>query len=131
MPCSFVVKNGSNSFARVCSSMPVPVSDDAQPRVAAGFPFDQRERAAVSVDVDFLDADGHAAALRHRVARVDDEVQHDLLDLPGVGDDHQRLRRADDLEVDLRTDQPAQHRVHAAHDVAEREHAAAGSPAGG
>ena len=92
MPCSLVVKNGSNSFARVCSSMPVPVSDDAQPRVAAGFPFDQRDRRGL-VDVDFLDAHRHASALRHRIARVDDQVQHDLLDLAGVGDDHQRLRR--------------------------------------
>ena len=41
------------------------------------------------------------------------------------------VRRADDLELDLRADQAAQHRVHAADDVAEREQRAAASPDAG
>ena len=80
LPCSLVVKNGSKSRARVCSSMPVPVSltlrrayDPARAlRVGGGVRF---------VELDLVDLDGQPPAVGHRVARVDDQVQHDLLDL--------------------------------------------------
>ena len=37
------------------------------------------------LDVDVLGGDGEHAARRHGVARVDDQVDHDLLELSGVG----------------------------------------------
>ena len=61
--------------------------------------------------------------MRHGIPRVDHQIQHDLLGLAGVGHHHQRFGRRDDLELDFRTDQPPQHRVHAPDDVAERKSA--------
>ncbi len=42
-------------------------------------------RAACLVDVDVVREDIEAATLRHRVARVDGEIQQHLLDLPRIG----------------------------------------------
>ena len=78
-------------------------------------------RRPVLAELDLVEPHGDAAAVGHRVARVDDEVHHALLDLSRVGDDDERPGGDDDLEIDLRSDQPAQHRVHAAYDVGERE----------
>src|SRR4051794_15674255 len=91
----------------------------AEANVTAGSAFHQRD--AVVVLIDFFDADGHAPTVGHRIACVDDEVQHDLFGLPGIGENQKRLRRADDLEVDFRSDEAAEHGIHASNDVSERE----------
>ena len=77
------------------------------------------------VQIHFFDAHREAPALGHGVARVDDEVHHHLLELARIGHDDDRRRAARDIELDFRPDQPAQHRVHSADDVAEREQAGA------
>ena len=61
------------------------------------------------------------SAMRHGVPRVDDEIQQDLLDLPLVGHHYRRPRRPDADQLDFGPHEPAQHRLHAADRVAERE----------
>src|SRR5204862_4001734 len=53
--------------------------------------------------------------------RVDDEVEYDLFDLTGIGDDADGVFRADHVEVDVGFDQPADHLFHPADDVPERD----------
>ena len=56
-------------------------------------------------------------AVRHRIARIDDEIQNDLLQLSAVGEHHAGRGVAAIHEGDLGSNQPAQHRFGAAHDV--------------
>ncbi len=124
-PCSFVVKKGSNSRARVAASIPVPVSATLSLAYEPGLALDVRDGARL-VELQLVEAHRQPPAAGHRIARVDDEVQHHLLDLRGIGQDHHRGRRSHQLEFDFRPDQPAQHRVHPADDVAERDQPRAG-----
>ena len=65
--------------------------------------------------------DGELAAVGHRVPRVDAEVEDDLLDLTGVGEDRSKLLTELDLELDVLADQALEHLAHVGHDVVERE----------
>ena len=58
----------------------------------------------VLVDEGVVEADGEFASARHGVARVDDEVHEDLLDLARVGSDLAQVRVHDDGEFDVFAD---------------------------
>ena len=66
------------------AGMPWPVSDTLRPRVFSGMIADRQPRAA-SRRFDDAHVDGRRAAVRHRIAGVDDEVQHDLIERALVG----------------------------------------------
>ena len=63
----------------------------------------------------------HAAASRHRVAGVDDQVHENLLDLPRVGPGAAEIGSEVRLQLDVLTDQPAEHLVHSGHHRVEVE----------
>ena len=48
----------------------------------------------------------------HRIARVDDEVHHDLLELAGIDDDRAEVGAGLDAQLDVLADQAAEHRLH-------------------
>ena len=74
--------------------------------------------------------DEQAPAVGHRVARVDRQVDHHLLDLPAVGQHPgQRVIRAQ-LDRDVLADQPLEHRRQPAHDL-RRGRARSGRGSGG
>jgi hypothetical protein len=56
--------------------------------------------------------DGHRAASRHRVTRVDDEVHQHLTDLLRVGADRREVGLQRKLQADLGSDQPADQILH-------------------
>ena len=74
-----VVKNGSKMFWRIFSVMPTPVSVTCAITRLAVAPARQLE----------------AAALRHGVDRVQDQVGEDLAQLGGVAQDRRRLGRVE------------------------------------
>ena len=116
LPGSFVVKNGSKSRLFVCASMPSPVSLTAEHHVVPGVqPIVGRRVLLVDVDVRGLDR--QLAAVRHRVARVDDQVHEHLLDLARVGLDAAERAAEDGDDLDVLADQAAQHLLHLADDV--------------
>ena len=116
MPGSFVVKNGSKSRLFVSASMPWPVSYDAEHHVVPGVqPLVGRRVLLVDVHVRRLDR--QLASVRHRVARVDDEVHEHLLDLTRVGLHAPERAAEDGDDLDVLADQAAQHLVHLADDV--------------
>ena len=86
LPGSLVVKNGSKTCACTSAVMPQPVSLTREHHVAARARASccagHRSRVAAST---LRGLDGQPAALRHRVAGVDGEVQDHLLDLARVG----------------------------------------------
>ena len=63
-----------------------------------------------------------AAALAHRVARIDDEVDDHLLELVEVGLDQPEVAPVRDFELDLLADQPAQHHLQFRQHVGELQH---------
>ena len=58
-----------------------------------------------------------SAAVGHRVGRVDHEVHHHLLHLPGVGLDEPGVRRPRDRDRDVRRDDATEHRLVVSDDV--------------
>ena len=74
-------------------------------------------RRVLLVDVHVRGLDRQLASLRHRVARVDDEVHEHLLDLTWVGLHAPEPRFEDGDDLDVLADQAAQHLVHFAEDV--------------
>ncbi len=100
--------------------MPTPVSVTPSRAYSPGMSLHEVDRRGF-VQMDAVDGDGDASAIRHGVPCVDDQVQHDLLDLRWIGAHFRGLRLEDHLDFDFRTDQPPQHRVHAADDVVERQ----------
>jgi hypothetical protein len=63
----------------------------------------------VADDVDVVRGDGNRAPLRHRIARVDDQIQDHLLDLPAVSSHASKGGGGLDLQLDVRADQTRQH----------------------
>ena len=85
LPPSFVVKNGSKIRAAVSAVHAGSGVADRHLDVVAGLqPRMSGHADPVELDVAQLDHD--FAAVRHRIARVDDEVHEDLLDLRAVGE---------------------------------------------
>lgn len=85
-------------------------------RQGSGVPPDRR---LVEVRAGRLDADAPPSG--HRVARVDDEVENDLLDLARVCPSVAHVRTLRDDEHDVFADGPPQHLLHAADDRVELE----------
>ncbi len=88
VPVSLVVKNGSKMRARTSGVIPRPVSLTISAHVRAA---DLGPLMRWIVDNGGLDS--QHAALGHRVARVQREVQKDAFNFNDVGDDECRFRR--------------------------------------
>jgi hypothetical protein len=115
-----VVKNGSKTCSRTCSSMPTPVSETASSTCGPGAPSPCVRPALVELDVRGLDR--QRAAVGHRVAGVGGEVEDHALDLRAVGLDRREVGRERDADADVVADDPVQHRLHAGDDLVEVEH---------
>ena len=120
MPLStgFVVKNGSKTRAHGRAHAEAGVGD-REANVAAGLDVELArlrgaERAVARRDREL-------AAGRHRVARVDDEVGQQLLELAGVGLDRAEPGREHRRHRDVLADEPRQHRLDVGDDRVERE----------
>ena len=79
MPSALVVKNGSKMRARSSSAHARAVVGDAQPDAAARA---SSRRGSTPVCSEHA---ARASALRQRLLRIDQQVQHDLADLVAVG----------------------------------------------
>ena len=66
--------------------------------------------------------DGERPAVRHHVACIHDKIHDHLFELTSVGLHRAPLPHRADLELDLRTDQPAKHGCQIADDRVEVEH---------
>ncbi len=64
--------------------------------------------------VHLPDRDGQRPARGHGVPRVDHQVQHDLLELTGVGHDPAAIRRRPHHQGDVHPEQPGEHLLHLA-----------------
>ena len=58
---------------------------------------------------DVSSLDRQAAAVRHRIARIQRQIHEHLLDLAGIRFHASKRRRQHHRDLDLLTDQPAQH----------------------
>ena len=65
------------------------------------------------VELDIAQLDRDLAAVGHGVARVDHQVHENLLDLRAIGEDRRRVRPDIRRDLNLRTDEPLQHALHA------------------
>ena len=123
-PLGLVVKNGSNARAAVGAIHPDAGVADAQPDVAARVHVRPGARVG-GVDVDVLGVERQRAAVGHRVARVDREVEQHLLELAVVGHDRPQVGRQRRLEHDVLAERAAQQLLHLEHDAGQVEHARA------
>ncbi len=80
------------------------------------------ERGELRVEHFVARLDDESAAVRDRVARVQREVHHNLLDLTRVGVRARERGLELRLELHLLADQAREDRVHAVHDVVQIEH---------
>ena len=122
MPASLVVKKGSKMRARV-----------AGVHARAGVAHREHDPAADGHalflrlggvgDVHVLGGDGEHAARRHGVARVDGEVDHDLLDLAGVGVHRAEAIGERGAQLDVLADEAAQHHRQVVHERVQIERA--------
>ena len=89
LPVALVVKNGSNARSSVSSSMPTPLSltDKAIMRPA---------RASSTIAVRIVEQ----AAVGHRVAGVDGDVEQGRFELGAVGLDRAGVGREDGPDLD-------------------------------
>ena len=100
--------------------MPMPVSEMAIITYRPGYRRPML-RGVIVVDLDVGGFERQRAALGHRVAGVDRQIEQDLVDLAGIGEHRaERRRRADD-ERDVLADQPIQHLVRVGDQVVEVE----------
>ena len=97
LPTPLVVKNGSNTRGSVSGGMPAPVSVSSITRKSPCKP----STSAPAGQRDPANRQREDAAIRHRVARIDAEVQQRELELALVGADAARavLRHGPDLDV--------------------------------
>ena len=119
-PTGLVVKNGSNMRRRVASSIPQPVSLTAsrayRPGTAEGKVFNQSaSRSMVFVSIML-------PPLRHRVARIDDEIHQHLFEMTGIGADMAQAGRQGCFEFDIFADEAAEHPFHLRHGRVEIQH---------
>src|SRR6266851_416934 len=93
--------------AWVCWSIPVPVSVTSSSTKRLG---------------DVLGLDAQAPAVGHRVARIDHQIQDNLLDLPGIGFYTIELGIQHKRELNVLFDQAAQHLVQIANGLVDIQH---------
>jgi hypothetical protein len=99
---------------------PGPLVGHREERVRAGA-RDARGHLPAAVDPDVRRLDGELAAGRHGVARVDRQVDQDLLDLPRVEGDRRQRLAADDPQLDVLADEAQDHLLGAQDDLVEVE----------
>ena len=107
--------------------MPGAVVGDGQQDVVARLHVDVMH-GVLGVEVDVRRFDRQAAARYHGVARVDGQVDDDLLDLSRIEADGGEVLRADRREHDVFADQARDHLFHAMNDIVQIEHLRARSP---
>ena len=112
-PIGLVVKNGSKTFSRVSGDMPTPVSPTQTTDVVAGVDLLLAE-PLLRLDDLVGRGDRERAALGHRIAGVDREVQDRILELVGIRQRRARPRGQVDRKPDLLAQRPAQQLLHAA-----------------
>ncbi len=100
LPIAFVVKNGSNTRARVSASMPLPVSATESDDEGPGAP----------VLLHAIDPDHEPATAGHRVAGVDRQVEQDALELAAVDRGRSVIGARVHLDVHFGREQPLQDR---------------------
>ena len=100
---------------------PAPGVPDAQSDVASGTRSRTRGRRLL-VDDDVLGVECQRATAGHRVARVHREIDQNLLDLPGVGEDRPQAGAQGGHELDVLPDGPAQQLLDVARHAAEVHH---------
>ena len=122
MPSSLVVKKGSKMCSRVARSIPIPVSMDREKDVRSGPHIEMLDRVRL-VDHHVPGLDRHSSAVGHRVAGVDDEVDQDLVELPGIGADVTGVMVELEHEPHVFADQLTDHRLEATDGGIEVEHA--------
>ena len=122
MDGAFVVKNGSNTFACVCSSIPWPVSWTSSETYGPGDAA-ARRLLVRRADIDVPGRERQTSAGGHRIARVDDQVHDHLLQLCVVGN-HARLAVDErDGQVDVLANQTPEHPLHVGDEGVQVEHA--------
>ena len=113
MPVALVVKNGSKTCARASSAMPAPVSLNDEPDEPPRPRRRDSRRQISSPTSTSAGLDDQAAAVGHRVARVDRQVDDHLLELAGVGPDAAESgARGRVSSVDVLADDAPQHPLH-------------------
>ena len=118
LPGSLVVKNGSKARRMTSAFMPTPVSLTLrQTSGPAGSSAGAVAPRAVPSAPTARGAQGEPAAARHRVPRVDDQVDDHLLDLAAVHAHEQLLRGVVHGQLDVLADEPAQHAGRLVHDL--------------
>ena len=108
LPGALVVKNGSKARALRPFVHALAGIRDRDDDVAARPDRRSLRRQHRADDLGGARLDRQHAAARHRVAGVDREVHHDLLDLAGVGLDPSGIRGERDLEEHVLADQAPQ-----------------------
>ena len=111
-PIGLVVKNGSNALAITSGVMPVPVSVTQMQIYWPGRDLALLRRIGV-VEVRVAGFDRKLAALRHRVARVDREVQDRAFELVRVAQRGPEPAGGDDFEADGLADGAPEQLLHA------------------
>jgi hypothetical protein len=69
--------------------------------------------AACSIEPPVGGLDGDASAVRHRISRIEAEVQQRILELGRVNQHRPQTARADGLDGDARTNRALDHVLHA------------------
>ena len=108
MPTSLVVKNGSNARAWVSASMPAPVSMTAIDRYSPGFDLLGESRDVGGVERAIGGLDDETAAARHRVPRVEREIDQRVFELIGIDEGVPDVVGEDRPEHDLLAERPLQ-----------------------
>ena len=118
MPTSLVVKNGSKILSMISGGMPVPVSSTSTSTYSPiGMPL--YWNFALCVGADIGGAQRELAAVGHRVARIDHEIDDHLLELREIGLHRPEVALRHDVERDPLADQPAQQHGQVVDHVAE------------
>ena len=119
-PGPFVVKNGSNARPLHLRRHPDPGVPHGDGRVGPGRQVGVRARLRLP-DLDGRRLHAEPPARRHRVARVDGEVDDHLLELAPVDPDPEPARGVPRDEPDILSDEPPQHPSELVHDLGQVE----------
>ena len=93
---------------------------DRQHNVGAGPNTDVRARI-FTVQLSVRGFDGQVASLRHRIPRIDDQVNQHLFDLAGIGFDALQIGCQFRAELNVFTNQAPQHLAHVGNDIIKTE----------
>src|SRR5262249_39135450 len=98
----------------------IPRIADLEDDVASGT---HRAAAAYTADPPFAGLDGEPPPRRHGVARAEQEVDDDVLQLCGIDLDLTQDRGQPDLQLDVGSDQPPGQRLERTHHLVQAERA--------